>query len=64
MLHRVMLPEEVFMSLQALSEEPSVDDYIRKVAFCTAYSVGLRPDDPTVLLACSSIVCTNMCAEW
>ena len=33
--------EEVFMSLQALCGEPSVDDQIRKEA-CSAYSVGIQ----------------------
>ena len=33
--------EEVFMSLQALCGEASVDDHIRKVA-CSAHSVGIQ----------------------
>ena len=33
--------EEVFVSLQALCGEPSVDERIRKVA-CSAYSVGIQ----------------------
>ena len=53
--------EEVFMSLQALCGEPSVDAHIRKVANA-AHNVASRGS--TVWLATPSIVYTIMCAQW